>query len=362
MFTYAIVLISCSLFLLGAYVCTHDQHRQIPYFCVFVLTLFSALRGYVGTDTYSYHLMFLDNSTENISNIASSVEPFFALWIKIFSLITDSSFIFIASISVIQGALLTKLVATSKKPAIFLLVYIALFYINFQFNILRAGTAILLLVLANRISDENANQKKFYFFGVTAVLIHYSAAIGLLPMLFIMQKNRNARFLAAILISVVLVFAYYFLIGNEALYGKYVVYSVELSSDISDATNKSFVFSLPIYILLYASVVEKRNFLKVTLLFLVWFILRWATTFFVLVSRAEVVVNALLLFFVIEHVSTGWRNKIRNIALVGLVVMWLYGTLMVLQDDDSTVSGSIALDENHLMSPFNPYKFFWEEK
>lgn len=359
---YTIVLIGCSFLLMGGAVGGHFQQKWTSYFCVSLLTCFSALRGYVGTDTYTYHTIFLDNGSEGILDVAKSIEPFFALLIKFVALITDSSFIFVAFISIIQGLLLVRLVATSKKPTVFLLVYIALFYINFQFNILRAGTAILLLVLANRIPDESKNQSRFYLLGAASVLIHYSAAIGFLPMLLIRQKNRNAQFFSAAWIVVALTFAYYFLMDNEALYGKYLVYSTELSSEVSSATNKSFIFSLPIYFLLYVSVVEKENFLKITLFFLVWFILRWATTLFVLVSRAEIVINALLLFYVIEYVSVGWRNQIRSVALVGLIVMWLYGTLMLLGEEDPAVSGSIALDENHLMSPFNPYKFFWEEK
>ena len=359
---YPIVLVGLSLLLMGVYAGNYYQQKWISYFCIFFLTCFSALRGYVGTDTYAYHLMFLDNGAEDLLDVAKSIEPLFALLIKFVALITDSSFVFVALISIIQGLLLTGLATTSKKPAIFLLVYIALFYINFQFNILRAGTAILLLVLANRIPNEAKNQSKFYLLGIAAILIHYSTVIGFLPMLLIRQKNRNAQCFAVVLIVIALVFAYYFVMNNEALYGKYLVYSAELSSEVSNATNKSFIFSLPIYFLLYVSVVEKENFLKVTLFFLVWFVLRWATTSFIIFSRAEVVVNALLLFFVIEHVPVGWKNQIRNVALGGLIVMWLYGTLIRLGEEDPVMSGSIALDENHLMSPFNPYRFVWEEK
>lgn len=338
-----------------------EQQQWAAYFCVFIITIFSAVRGYVGTDTYSYHMMFVDNNVEDIVDISKIIEPFFAILIKFTALITDNSFAFIALISIIQGLILVKLVETSKNPIDFLIIYVAVFYLNFQFNILRAGTAILLLVLANRISNEMENKKGFYLLGIAAVLIHYSAVIGFLPMVLIRQKKGGARLLAVALIVIALIFAYYFVIGNEALYGKYLVYSGEFGFEESSATNRSFIFSLPIYFLIYISVVRRVSFLGITSLFLVWFFLRWVTLFFVFVGRVEIIVNALLLFFVIEHVLVGWRSKVRSVALVGLMVMWLSGTLMALREEDPVVSGGVVLDENHLMSPFNPYKFFWEE-
>lgn len=339
-----------------------EQQKRVAYFCVLLITLFSAMRGYVGTDTYSYHVMFINGSIENMLDISKSIEPLFAALIKFSAFIINSSFVFIALISIIQGILLIKLISISKNPANFLMVYIAIFYLNFEFNILRAGTAILFIVLANQLSNNKNNNVGFYLAGIAAVLIHYSTAIAFLPMIILNQKKKNTKLLAIALVVITLIGAYYFVLNNDALYGKYIIYSSEIFSQISDTENRSFIFSLPLYFALYLSVVERENRLRVTSLFLIWLVLRWGTSLFMLVGRVEIIVNALLLFSVVEYDLTGWKRRVRSIALVGLSVMWLYGTLIVLQKGDPASSGSIALDEDHLMSPFNPYKFFWEER
>jgi EpsG family len=358
---YAIVLIGCCILLILARTSYYQQQQRIAHFCVFLITLFAATRGYVGTDTYSYHLIFVENGPQDIVSISKVIEPLFAVLIKVTALIFSSSFVFVALVSIIQGIILVKLVNTSKNPVDFLMIYIAVFYLNFSFNILRAGTAVLLLVLANRIQNHERNKVKFYLFGVAAVLTHYSALIGFLPMIYMRQIRKTTKFLAVALIVIAAVLMYYFMLSNEALYGKYMVYSEAFDSNESQATSKSFIFSLPLYLMLYISVVNRKNLLGVTSLFLVWFLVRWTTSQFMLVGRIEIIVNALLLFSVIEYSLISWRGRLRSIALVGLTVMWLYGTLTVLGDEGSLLAGSAAQRESYLMSPFNPYKFFWEE-
>ena len=336
----------------------HEQQNQVAYFCVFIITVFAAVRGYVGTDTYSYHMIFVDNSTETIIDIAKIIEPFFAILIKSTALITDNSFVFIALIAIIQGFILVKLVNTSKNPIDFLVIYIAVFYLNFHFNILRAGTAILLLVWANRIPNDQENGAKFYLIGMAAVLTHYSAAIGFFPMAFLRQKKANTRLLATALMVIALVLAYYFVIGNDALYGKFLIYSGEFGFEESMATNWSFIFGLPIYFLLYISVVSRKNFLEISSLFLVWVGLRWMTTTLGFVGRVESIVNALLLFSVIEHILVGWRKQVRRAAILGLTIMWLIGTLLNIEEP--VIPSGLSFNDDYLNSPFTPYRFLWE--
>jgi hypothetical protein len=360
LFIYAIVLIVSCLFLLLARMTNSRQQKGIAYFCILVITIFAAMRGYVGTDTYAYHLMFGDYSNIDVLDAARNIEPLFVILIKFTAIVSNSSFLFVGLISVIQGFLLYRLVKTSNNPADFLVIYIAIFYLNFEFNILRAGTAILILILASRVLREEAG-KEFYWLGIAAVLTHYSAIIGFLPLAYFRQKNISTKIITIISIVVAASLMSYFVMTNEALYGKYLIYSEELGSNFSDETNRSFYFSLPLYFLLYISVVRKENAFNITSLFLIWFFLRWATTLFMIVGRVELIVNALLLFFVIEHVLSGWRKQIRSVALVSLVIMWLYGNLNVLDRVDPVSSGGVDLDSTHLMSPYNPYKFFWDE-
>jgi EpsG family len=135
MLVYAAVLIACLLLLMAARLGSTNQRKQVTLLCVFALTCFSALRGYVGTDTYAYHSMFSDFSNESLGEVLGVVEPAFALLIKTIALFSDNPFVFVISISIIQGFLLAHVAVTSKNPLDFLAIYITIFYLNFHFNI-----------------------------------------------------------------------------------------------------------------------------------------------------------------------------------------------------------------------------------
>ncbi|MCW5656403.1 MAG: EpsG family protein [Burkholderiaceae bacterium] len=358
---YLVVLLGCSSLLLATLVGKRHAQRMTGAFCIMVLSGFCALRGYVGTDTYSYHLMFQSGADLDWGDLLQSVEPAFAFLLRLTGHLTESSFVFIFLISLIQGILLLRLAQTSRRPAEFLLVYLAIFYLNFHFNILRAGTAVLLLLLANRVPANAPGQWRFHALGTAAVLTHYSALIGFLPILIARQQKQGAR-LAMIGLAAVAVFAGYLLIlQNEVLAAKYLIYSELVAVDDSEAPSRSLLFGLPFYLLLYFCVTSKKNRVVVTTLFVTWLALRSITIVVPLVARVEMIANALLLFWVLEQPLTRLKSQLRSMALLGLTVMWLYGSLAAIANEDAIMSAVQFLDESHLMSPFNPYRFVWEE-
>lgn len=360
MLPYYYVLIPTCILLVLTHKTALYQQRWIAYFCVFLITIFAGARGYVGTDTYAYHMMFVNFSDYSFLENVNIIEPLFVLLIKLSSLISDNSFVFSVLISIIQGLLLIGLIRTSNNPAFFLATYIAIFYLNFEFNILRAGTAILLLILAIRVS-EGKNVIIFYLLGVVAVLIHYSALIVFLPMVYLRQSEIKSKLLIIVPIVAIVIILFFLVINNTLLgLGKYMVY-VEEFNTVSTTTNRGFFFSLPLYILLYLSVANKTNFKDWTLLFFIWLILRCVTAFFAIVGRVEMFVNAIFLFSVIELKLVGWRRQLRSVALVCLIFLWLFGNLLVLSTVDPVSSEGVDSVNSNLMSPFNPYKFFWEE-
>lgn len=362
MLVYAAVLIACLLVLMAAHLGSTHQRKQVTLVCVFALTCFSALRGYVGTDTYAYHSMFSDFSNENLGDVLGVVEPVFALLMKTVALFSDNSFVFVVSISVIQGLLLARVAATSKNPLDFLAIYVAIFYLNFHFNIVRAGTAILLLILAMRVPKEESDQTKFYAFGVAAVMAHYSAVIGFVPLLLVRQRAANSKTLFFSLIVLTFGAAYYFVTAVESPLGKYLAYADLLAPDVTNSVSLSFILGVPLYLLLYISAVNKQNRVGLTLLFTVWLVARWLTSVFTLFGRVEIIINALLLFSIIELVLVGWKQRLRKIAVIGLTVMWLFGSLLGLQEETSIMDGLGISDGLYLMSPYIPYKFIWDEK
>ena len=244
MLVYATLMITCLLLLTGARWGSTTQRKQITLLCVFGLTCFAALRGYVGTDTYAYHSMFADFGNENLGDIVGIVEPLFALLMKAVALVSDDSFVFVASIAVIQGLLLARVAATSRHPLDFLSIYVTIFFLNFHLNIVRAGTAILLLILAMRVPKEDKDQRWFYAFGIAAVLAHYSAIIGFLPLLVVRQTTASVRSLTIALAGFFLALAYYAATANELLFGKYLAYFDILAPDVSNSVSPSRFFLL----------------------------------------------------------------------------------------------------------------------
>jgi len=362
MLTYAAVLVSCLVLLAVAPLGSVRQRRLIVLLCVLALTVFAALRGYVGTDTYAYHSMFADYSGEPVGDVLVVVEPIFALLMKAVGLFSEDAFAFVISIAIVQGLLLARLATTSKRPLEFLAIYVTVFYLNFHFNILRAGTAMLLLILAMRVPKENEHQLKFYGYGIAAVLTHYSTLIGFLPLIVLRQRAATARPLAIGLLASVVGFLAYLATAPESWVARYAAYADILTPDVSNAVSLSFVLAIPLYLLLYVSVVDERNWIRFTLLFSIWFLARWLTSIFTLFGRIEIIINALLLFSIIELPVIGWRQSARRIALIGVTVMWLFGSLLGLYEEDAILAGMGVSEGLYAMSPFIPYKFLWDDR
>jgi hypothetical protein len=360
MLVYAAVLIACLVLLAAAHLGSEHRRKQITLFCVFCLACFSALRGHVGTDTYAYHSMFSTFSNDSLGDILGIVEPLFALLMKSVALFSDNSFVFVVLISIIQGLLLARVAATSKNPLDFLAIYVTIFYLNFHFNIVRAGTAILLLILAMRVPKESGNQTTFYAFGVAATMAHYSAIIGFVPMLLIRQRAANAKMIFIALVVLTSGAAFLLATADEHLLSKYLTYADLLGSDTANSISLSFILGIPLYLLLYISAVNRRNLAGLTLMFVVWLSARWLTTVFSLFGRVEVVINALLLFSIIELALVGWRQRLRKVAVTGLTVMWLFGSLLTLQEESSIMDRLGVSDSSYLLSPYVPYKFIWD--
>ncbi|WP_257305584.1 EpsG family protein [Geothrix campi] len=330
---------------------------------IIMVTIFAGIRGYVGTDTYSYHMMFRNAEEESLLNLVWSTEVLFAVFIKLITFATSNSFIFLALIAALQGVILIKLINRTKHPAEFMALYISLFYLNFQFNILRGGTAILLLILASKLFYEK-NARPFYLVGLVAVTTHYSAIIGLFPMLL----NKGEGFLRKVLIfafSIMAGFGLYMLIVNSSvLSGKYLFLLASISSSEVVPYGLGLFAKILIYIIIFACVVNRVNRFTLTPVFIVLISLMIATIRFSVVDRIEVIVNALFVFWALEVDSAGIKREIRNISIVALVALGLYSSIfkIAMTSDKDMARGAILLDEAHARSPFNPYRFFWEEK
>jgi hypothetical protein len=177
-----------------------------------LLTGFAFLRGDVGTDTYTYHQQYFDFAAIDSDVLQMlAIEPFFLLLIKSLSSIgalvglrpDTLSTTYVAAIALFQGWLLMLLLRRLRNPGLFLLFYSATFYINFQFNILRAAAAALLLCLSVLLLDSPADRRKGFLLLCLAPAVHYSAAL-LVPWVVAYDALRTGRYFR---LAVVAVFA-----------------------------------------------------------------------------------------------------------------------------------------------------------
>lgn len=258
-------------------------------------------------------------------------------------------------ISILQGYILLRLVNTSKKPAIFLMIYVAVFYLEFEFNVLRAGTAIMFLVLASRYV-LHFEKTKFFILGFSAILMHYSAFVGFLILVFLRGDSRRDKLLTTLLSAVAALVNLYFF-TDEFRLNKFLVYSESIAKESNSSFGVGFIAIQFLYILYYVSVVKEKTFASQTFLLVLWLILMWAAISFSFVDRIKIIVSALFLFLGIESTLSGWRSRLRSYVILGIAVVSLLGNLKNIEN----ISSMKDLDFNYASSPFVPYKFMWEQ-
>jgi hypothetical protein len=332
-----------------------DQQRWVAVYVVIIITLFASIRGFTGTDTYSYHLIFSENISTPLPELMGSTEPLFALFLKASSMVTSNSFAFIAFISIVQGVVLVKLVLTSKKPVVFLLMYIAVFYFEFEFNILRAGTAILLLVLATRYIDCKQG-REFYIYAGAAVLMHYSTLLVLLPLVYIKEDGLRTRIFFTTLTLLLALILFNYLIDQSRL-GIFTRYFYTVKKEQSSQFGFGFYVTQLLYLIFYFSIIKTKRFAIQTFLLIAWLTIMWLSLSFAYVDRVNIILSAIFLFLGIEVEVENRRNQVRTIALAGIFVVSLFGNLTTMEG----VSTSTELDSNYAASPYIPHRFFWEE-
>ena len=215
-------------------------------------------------------------------------------------------------------------------------------------------------LLANRVAPDHPRQFPFYLLGLGAVLFHYSAILAFVPMLIIRQRTTTRKILTIAVLAAVAIAINPLAVSDELL-GRYIGYFDLLAPDVSNPVSKTFVFGLPLYLMLYVSTVNRNNAIGLTALLLLWLFVRWLTSVYSLFGRIEMIVSAMLLFSIIEMSLNGRRDRLRKLAITGLSVMWLGSSLLGLAQEETIMSNLGVVDGIYSLSPFVPYRFQWEE-
>jgi len=158
------------------------------------LILFAGLRGSVGADTPAYARFFqLAADADGARLLLLQVEPAFVALLYFLRQLSESSLFFIFSYSLIQSFLIWRIYSKIEKK-LFILIYVLLFYVQFHFNTLRAGTATLLL-LYSLVEDRRSLK---YLAVILAPGFH--ASILIFYPLFVFKPNLKSFAIAAIAI------------------------------------------------------------------------------------------------------------------------------------------------------------------
>jgi EpsG-like putative glucosyltransferase len=183
-----------------------------------LIVIFAGLRGDVGQDTYNYGDIYNNISDWNIL-LNLKVEPVFAGLASLHKLIFNSTTGFLFSISLIQGALLYYSTRKLKYRWIFLLIYLYTFYLNFHFNVIRAGLA--LLFFLSSISTKNNKISSIFIIG--SFLTHFSM-VAFLPVYILLKKADfkhifSVLIIGTIFLTLMVFYAQDYLIEKIKIYG-----------------------------------------------------------------------------------------------------------------------------------------------
>lgn len=184
------------------------------------LVLFSGLRDLVGIDTASYHEVFKNlDPAEFPFDDWLTFEPLFSAYMWIFKTLLNDANFFMLGVSLLQGVVLFFIVRNQPGRFLFLFVYLCGFYIQNQFNIVRAGTAVLLLICAY---TQRLEGRSGFIAAFSAVLFHYSALV-FLPFVLVGIGRKNIYIFCSVVFFAILVL----LMGGDRFADKFEAYFIK---------------------------------------------------------------------------------------------------------------------------------------
>ncbi len=330
----------------------------LAFIFIFILILFAGLRGMVGIDTASYHLAFeaIDLRTYSFSEWFA-FEPLFSAFMIFIRAFLDDPHSFIFFIALIQGILIFLISRKHPNKAVFLALYISGFYIQNQFNIIRAGLAGLFLVYAYTQKREGKDNTLPLILGS---LCHYSAVIAV-PFLFDLQHKY--RMLALLVIGSALLM---FMEGFDRISGKLMYYFIDSTYFSSGNIEIGPFFIVTLALILLAHLLANRE-LGYQIHFLIVFVivLKFMQMRFPVLWRAYD-----LLYFVwlsITSYSIGnkfFSQKSIPLLLICLISLWYVTFNSLLHESEDLLKRSKQTGEVASIvfeSPLVPYRTLFDD-
>lgn len=334
------------VFVLGARYLGFKNRLIVLVPAIVLAAMFSGLRGNVGTDTYSYRFFY--NHFHDADQLA--FEPLFSAIALLGGAFDLSDQFFLVCISTIQAGFLILLIRHLPSRDLFFLFYLATYYISFQFNLIRFGTAILIAGLACILSLRTSQvwSRIFYFIGLAS---HFSM---ILCTPFLKLRKRNVVLVVSFMLVVtVLVF--------PLLQVKFEDLSTQgcLNAGWVPTFGVGFIFEM---LICYAIVLKQGRSMDMRLIaaLLGYVVFRLAGCAIPGGDRISMLFGFLFYLFLFA----GRLTSVARILFVILAIYNFYGTIMFLQESDQAMQ--ILISERSDLSVYEktqwlPYRFFWQD-
>lgn len=189
----------------------------------FLIFLIPGVRGDVGQDTYSYmvHYDYLNN-LNNFLSILTEKEPFLYIIMYVHKLLFNSYTGFLIIIALLQSILLYRATRNLYHRSFFLVFYLAIYFFEFHFNVIRVGLASLFFL--NALSEINKNKKTAFIYVLLSLTSHISILV-LLPIIIVKARLNRKQLFKISLLAITFITMIFVLFGNMILY-KIEAYSI----------------------------------------------------------------------------------------------------------------------------------------
>ena len=314
--------------------------------------LFSGIRGSVGSDTPNYVLLFQNlTDSEYAKSQLTKIEPLFVIWAYLLRKVTDSNFLFILSYSGMQAGLL-YFIFKKIENKYFVLIYIYIFYLNFHFNILRAGMAGLLFTYF--LVERNKTMKTIA--ALAAPGFHVSI-LFFYPFFVFKYTLKNIFFYAIITLFLFFIAREYI----EFFLDKGLDYKNYLTDYKLGIPKISIIISL--YILFSLIIMRKSNAaykISAALLILMYALEYLYPATYRLLTFSQMI----YLYFLVDNLNKNFLQKKKFYVLWPLLAIYFYTHINGIINESNLLtirinSGELTFDT--LESTYIPYRIYFND-
>jgi len=339
-------------FMILYYYYSKSPQNKLLGICIFIIiVLFSGLRGLVGSDTQSYLKYY--NYAKDINDaqyLLLLFEPLFVFLMHTIHYIHDSNFTFIFIYSLFQG-LLFYLIFTKIDNKIFILCYVLLFFIEFHFNTIRAGTAALCLLY----SVVTKNDKAKVAFALIAPGFHVSILL-FYPIFFL--RIRLIYSITTLTIIALLLYSYQDI--SSLILGKMFSYEDYLTSNSSSFSKIYLMYIAYIAVTLLSIKNLSKEFCITGLIIMALFSL---AMIYPIAYRGIVLGWVLYFYFLSRDLTSSNQTGLFKYYLYPLLIVLSFTNIIYIINESDRVSDRISVDlsADVLDSTYIPYKFYWND-